>query len=188
MDIARGEGYLALGRSFRGIDNLNHVTEYAMSISFSIFHVTLALLISNLVNSALAESVDFHLLLNQCKLVLASTNKAGVGVSVGEGDPVTAQCSRQPRKATCKWIDGKGKIFDTEVLELVETETWLYLTNTPASFIKVDTATRGVVSVQKYFQDARPDIGGSKVCSGVYASGAEIDLLKKTMKEQPKIN
>lgn len=156
--------------------------------------VVVVALVANLGADASAKakdaSFDFALVLNACKMMVASnkTESKVDNIKVAVGDPMNVICSRHPgQKVKCTYADRKGKVIaaDIELNVIFELEGYLDLaTENRSSRISINTSG-GVVTIENIAMGDRPDLSGSKICSGTYLTKTAFDALLREDKRKP---
>lgn len=129
--------------------------------------------------SAYAANPDFYLIPNECKILVGSLTNGSLKIT--PGDQPSYGCSRQGEKLLCSVSYESGNKPRGNVTEafliLVDSPPFLvFASDNRASFFSVNMEKRTVVLTSRMTDAA---FLGEKVCTGIYATEFEIELLKQ---------
>ncbi|MGA8243276.1 MAG: hypothetical protein WB818_22120 [Desulfobacterales bacterium] len=127
----------------------------------------------------MAAEPDFYLVFQECKLIIGSLNNGSL--NVGPGDPPTFGCSRQGKNIACIVLyssGGKPEGSPADSFEvLLDSPPYLYFASSNNSkFFSANTQTRAAVMTVRITDKTYT---GEKLCTGLYATSSELNLLQK---------
>ena len=138
-----------------------------------------SVLLAFISSAAFAIEPDFYLAPQECKILVGSLVNGSLNVT--PGSPPTYGCLRQGKNITCsvEYPSGaKAQGPSTETFHvLIDSPPLLYFTSkNGASFFSINTQQKTVVFTARITDTAYT---GEKVCSGLYATAFELNLLGK---------
>jgi hypothetical protein len=126
---------------------------------------------------AVSSEPDFVIALTECKMLVGSLKNGSLNSS--EAETMLYSCQRQGKNISCTTTFDKSKNSDNSSEKfsiLIDSPPVLWFASeNHGTFFSVDIQTRAAVVTARL-----TDLSymGQKVCSGVYATAHEIELLK----------
>lgn len=147
-------------------------------------YTLMLILVAQVTNSfAGEEGFDFIIGHSACKTVVASNtqNPSDENITIVKPDPMSLICYRKKaKKVSCVYFDrDKNKVADVEFNLVFEAQGLMdMIAVNGGSKIAINTVSNGAVEVSTVALSERPDLNGSRVCTGLFFTKNEFDGLK----------